>query len=418
MDYKKVFRDTGILIGATIISKGFVFLFRILCARYLPVDDYANLSIFISFFVMIIPLGFFNVAIPLSKYIAEYGGKRPDMVKKFYVNALLLLTITSVLTTVVLLSCAGHYGIKSWSVFLFIILGTFGYTVSRHNFGVFRGLKAIYSNAVVILLSGITQFGCLILSIFFFGGIDFNICIIVFFLGNIIPTIISLPLSYRLVGLSRSDLRADTAVISKIVHYSKYIVAANVMLMSLDFFSRFALSFVNDESVALFDITMLVYTSMSLILSNLVVILVPYVSEHASLGNIVKEPSGKIFIYSLSIAALISGCVLICNPILKTLAVAILDKEIYSRVPALYSIVMISLPFHIFFSIYSGFSQGSNRPDILMKATFVTVSLSIPFLMIMARVFGVYGVISGVCFSYVVRFLAIKFFYRRHLPAA
>jgi len=417
MSRRAILKDTTFLLGGTLLSRGLILLYRLLAARSLSVEDYAVLSLVISFFLMVIPFGFFNVAIPLSKFISEHAGTDRESVRRFYANALFLLLVT---TCIVYFLLAGYLrslpegsGL-SWRVYMVMGLGAFGYSIGMHNFGVLRGMKEVPVNAMLVTMNGVTRFGLLAALLLMWGSVDLETCIAIFFISNLIPTLLSFPVTWKMTGMSRGALRFHGPSAARIIHFSKYIVAVNVMLHSLDFAGRWVLgAFVDAESVAVIDVAFLFYTAVTMVMSTFVVILIPYVSEaHAASGK-VKEPSRKPFLILGVVAAAASLSFMLLDAPLGSMVVDLLGKEEYSASVRIIAILVLAVPFHLLFSQYSGLVQGTGNPRTMTVTTGITVPIILPLMVLGAITLSVTGVALAFMLSYVLRCCILVFLYRR-----
>jgi len=428
MRYRTVLKDASILFLGTAVSRGFVLLYRILAARELSIEDYADLSLFISFFFLVIQFGFFGVAIPLTRFTSQHRatGDRegsPGSLRAYYLNALILVLLTTTITVVALLWWSVSHGIDEGIVLLFMILGSFGYTIGVHNTGVLRGHGQVGATATLTAMNGSLRFLLLLGTVMFSGNLDLETVIIAFFVSTLVPTLISLPYTMRssvmvripegTPGYGGGNRVYDKAVMSELVGFSGTIMATNVLVLSLDFFSRFALdSFVGAEAVAVFDVAVLLYAVVTMILAHLVTAMVPHVSEAAESGREFTGPPRRLVTLSVAMALGAASMVSVLSPWTSGGLETLLGKPEYGEAMLLFGVMLLALPFHVVLALYNGIAQGIGEPGHNLRSAMMVAIVAIPLYGITAWSLGLWGVAVIHVASYMIRLVVFHLSFR------
>ncbi|MFH1835133.1 MAG: hypothetical protein ABH851_02970, partial [Methanobacteriota archaeon] len=185
---KKDFINYTILLSVgTIVSRLFVFLYRMVLAKTLTLDDYGKLALIISIFSSIGILAHIDIATVMSKYAAEWKVKKKEQLCRLYTGGLIAVIPTSIITSIVFTGILHYYGFESIRLAFLFLLAFISFSIFRQSNGFIRGFEKIHRNAIYSSLIGFTRFFILLILFYVLGIKTVMAGLYAFILSNIIP---------------------------------------------------------------------------------------------------------------------------------------------------------------------------------------------------------------------------------------
>lgn len=294
-----------IVVSASLFSSVFAYLFQVISARYLSIEEYSELVALFSLSVVIntIMLVFTNGT---TKLVAEIKNvDYPNRISNFFFSLIKMVTLTTLLILIVMIATpnfiAQYLNIQNTKlIFVFII------AIAVGNFNVVFGP----------MLQGLQRFKAFSFYTFVNSFSKFIVALAVMYLGlNVIHTFVGLIIS-TIFSIIIGGILLKKNIILKLKSFDKedistllkYSLGSILILASLNFLQNNDIIFVKHY----FDSNLAgIYASLTVIgkivffaASPVAIVMLPICAERYKHGGDVIKP----FVVSLLIATFISAC--------------------------------------------------------------------------------------------------------------
>ena len=357
--WKDILKGTSMLTAGVIFSRIFMFLFRYICMLSLSIENYGRLTLLITSFNALIIFAHFNFGNSVLKYWSDENESIKSK-KQIYFNSIYLSFITSLIAFLFLLFIWVKIININFYLSISLLIGVFSFTFFTINWGLFIGNFKIKYSALINASLGLSRFLLIVLFLFIFNRINMNIVLYSYLIGALFPFILSiLILKMKFNLIPNPFLKTNFSKNNKIFSYSTFIMLSGIIFSLLEFYIRWILSKYSLESTALYDGAFLMYVIFQMILSSYIMNMVPHVSKKISKGESVSIMSKMDLFFVLLIVIIIS---LIFNSTsLGTNLLDIMHLGKYSHSLKIFSILVITIPFSIYFGTYQAILQGIGK---------------------------------------------------------
>lgn len=385
--WKDVIKGTGILSIGVVVSNLFMFLYRYVCMISLSMGDYGRLALLISSFNTLIIFAHFNFGTAVIKY---WSNKNENFANKnkIYQNSILLSLITSLISFLVLYLIWSHYIHITIPLILILAISILSFAISIINSGFFMGNFKIGYSALIHGSLGISRFFFCVTFLWLFGFKGMDGVVYAFLLGSIIPFLLSITIlktkfTQQIIG------KIDTDSSKKIITYSGYIMIAGLIFSALGFYVRWVLSTYSYESIALYDGAFLIYAVIQMLMSTYVMILVLHVSKMASEGKSVPVPSKWDLAILMTVVLAIS--ILFNYTKIDDSLLTFLHLKTYIPSLQIFSILVFTVPFDLYFGTCSGIFQGTGKTKDLAIVAMIAAIFYLIGVPLLIRFLGILG---------------------------
>jgi O-antigen/teichoic acid export membrane protein len=397
---KSIVKGAGILTFGFVISRIFMFMFRYICMVSLSVDEYGKLALLISSFNALIIFAHFNFGTAVLKYWSEKK-ESVDEKSKIYQNSIFLSFITSIISFLILYFIWSQYIEFSIKLFFVLAVSVICFAIFTINWGFFIGnFKMEYSSLTYSLL-GFSRVILVAVFLFVFGLKTLGSYLYAFVLGGITPFIISIIILKKKFRFLRIlPRKIDIHSFKKIISYSVFIMIVGLMFSLMDFYVRWHLSFYSYEDTALYDGAFLLYIIIQMFMSNYVMSLVPYVSKRMSENKNILVISIWDFIILLIVVFTIS--IFLNYTKIDDSLLFLLNLESYIPSLRIFSVLLITIPFHLYFAAYHGILQGAGKTKDLAIIVSIAALCYIVVTPLFVKFLGVLGAAVSYIFMYII----------------
>jgi len=399
--FKNIVKGAGILTVGLIISRIFMFLYRYICMISLSVEEYGRLALLISSFNALMIFAHFNFGTAVLKYWSDKN-ESIDEKNKIYQNSIFLSLITSIISFLILYFIWSHYIEFTIKLFFVLIISIICFAIFTINWGFFIGnFKMGYSSLIYSLL-GFSRLILIGIFLFFFGLKTLRSNLYAFVLGGMIPfvfSIIILKKKFRFLKILPGEV--SLYYLKKIISYSVFIMTAGLIFSLMDFYVRWILSLYSYGDTALYDGAFLMYIIIQMFISNYVMSLVPHVSKRMSENKSVLV----ISIWDFIILFIFVFAFSIFLNYTKIDDSVLLFLHLKSYIPSLriFSIILLAVPFNLYFASHQGILQGAGKTKYLA----IIVSIAALSYIIITPIFIKFLGINGAAFSYIFLYIVL-----------
>lgn len=401
-------RGSGVLLAASMLARGSMFVFRYIAAVNLTTEQYGQLSLYISLFLSIATFASFGVGGTLSKWAVRKAQSEQSR-KILYVNALLLIGCTTLIgfgafvfalrlnsPQLVIPSILGGaaLGLFSWSylqIFIGFNLADFKFSrVSLYEAG--DGLiKLLIMLCFSLLLASVNQ------KVFIFA---FCYGYVVLFLITCFNT----PLLFRKPFAGNPIKLVDKLIFTKLATHSSVLMLISLSTLLNGYMLRSFLSRSSATDVAIFDMAITLYSIPKMIFASLVRPVVPYASRMC--GQKIPVPNMRLM------GTVFVGGMLLLYVFYLSGAMQFFFNKIglgaYYRSVPIFLLLLMGAPFDLCFGLLSGFFQGAGKVRIVCLVAVGTLTLSLPCSYIAVNLFGREGAaIVNVLFTIILASMTI-----------
>lgn len=398
---KKIIKSAGILTVGILISQIFMFLYRYICMVSLSVDEYGKLALLISSFNALIVFAHFNFGTAVLKYWSDTN-VNVDEKNKIYQASISLSLITSLLAFFILYFIWSNYIKFTTTLVILLAVSTFFFAVFTINWGFFIGSFTMGYSSLIYSSLGFTRSILIASLIYFFGLKTLRSSLYTFLLGGITPFILSIIiLKKKFQFLSIIPRKIDIQSFKKIISYSVFIMMTGLMFSLMDFYVRWNLSLYSYMDTALYDGAFLIYLIIRMCIASYIMGSIPHVSKRISENKSVLIISIWDFIILLIFMLLIS--ILLNFTKIDDFLLLFLHLDSYIPSLRIFTILLIAVPFNLYFAMYQGILQGIGKTKDLA----IIVSIASLFYIIVTPVFIIFFGILGAAVSYISMYLML-----------
>jgi O-antigen/teichoic acid export membrane protein len=275
----KLLKHSLLLSSGAAASAVFAYLFRITCARNMPVEDYGRLALFLIIYSNLIILACFNLGISVTKYASEYKIKDENKIPSLYLSASTIAIITSFLAFIVSMIVYGRYNILSLPITTCLFFSFFFNATHWVNMGILQGFQKMGWAGILQATLNQSKFVLLIIFAAMLHRLSIESALLAYFMGIYVTSTLSFFLILRILKVKWTPLRDALSVLKRrinrstiklIVSFSGYTVLRDLLSTSLTaLIPALILSRTNFADVAYLDITLMLYSVLTLFLSSL-----------------------------------------------------------------------------------------------------------------------------------------------------
>lgn len=397
---KNIFRGAGILTVGLVISQIFMFLYRYICMISLSVDEYGKLALLISSFNALIIFAHFNFGTAVLKCWSDKN-ENIDEKNKIYQNSIFLSLITSLLSFFILYFIWSHYIKFTITLFIILAVSIFSFAIFTINWGFFIGSFTMGYSSLIYSSLGFTRSILIASFIYFFGLKTLRSNLYAFLLGGITPFVLSIIIlkkKFRFLRILPEKI--DIHSFKKIISYSVFIMISGLMFSLMDFYVRWNLSLYSYTDTALYDGAFLIYIIFQMFIANYVMSSVPHVSKRISENKSVIVISIWDFIILLMF---VFGISIFLN-YTKIDDSLLLLLHLNSYIPSLsvFHILLIAVPFNLYFATYQGILQGIGKTKDLAIVVSIATLFYLIVTLLLIRFLGILGAAVSYIFMYLI----------------
>lgn len=388
---EQAIKSVAFLSAGIILSRLFILLFRVVAARTLSLEEYGLMSLVISIFLSLGVLGPFKVDLTLSYFLNKFRGRDAESFQGLFFNGLLVTLPTMVLSLAIAVLVLFFYDIFTFNLLLVTLVFLLSRSLFSQGSGLLLGDKRIKSVSIMESLNGFTRF---LLGLLFFqllGMRSLEAGLYAFTLGFVVPALLSFVIS--VTHFKPTSFSINRNLLNNLFSYSSFVVVSVLSFEFVFLVPRFILSLSDLAAVAFFDMSLLVFKGVNLVLSTVPRILVPAVSDRFHTSNKIPDIRYKeILIVTLSAFLLIA--ILSITGVDSYLVSLVLGEKFLPFLPIFY-VISLSIPFYIHLMISMSIMQGIGKANTTAKTNLFFALASIP-LFYATGVFGVMGFATGV----------------------
>jgi len=391
----RLLKHVVFLSSGAAVSAIFGYLFRIACARTMPVEDYGRLALFLTIYVNLIIIAYFNLGGALTKYVSEYRVKEEASILSFYASALTIAIFTSLTAFIICMVIYAQYDLLSLAIAICLFFSLFLFAVYRVNAGILTGFQKM--GQVGALTPSLTAFRCVLLIIFIFllDKLSVESALLAYFLGIYLTSALSLFLALRLLKVRWAPWRTRLLGFKNWVHksnmkliasFSGYIVPRDVLVTALTaLIPAFILSRTDFADVAYLDVALMIFSVAGLVMSALGTALLPETSKMEATGTPLDYRSilRRLVLYSIILVAVVY--ILFYIGVDALLIRLIFGEEFLPSVSPL-RILVFALPFQVYNAAASSFLLGMGKPGVTLKIAIFTFFISLPLYIVVLMV--------------------------------
>jgi len=402
------------LLGASIVARGSMLLFRYISALSLSPDDYGKLSLYISLFLSMSTIASFGMGGSLTKLAVRESetGKEP---KALFGSCILLTVFTTLLATfafVLMLRQSAHelltsqivtvsfVGFLFWSYYQISV----GFSIAELKFG----LASLYEAG-----GGIVKLVLLVFAGLLVTHIDLELCIFSFSLAYVFLFAFAAWNNARGLGIGVYIFSLeffDWSLFKRIVSHSSALMMITFINLFYGFLLRSFLSSHSHVDVAVFDMAFTFYSVPRMVFASLVRPVVPYATRQRD-GKIAM-PAGLGRIIILISLSLSCAYILEITGIVSSL-LRIVGLANYVKSFPIFLILMFGAFFDLVFGFLSSYFQGLGKVNLICIIIVCVFILTLPFSFYAVKMFKVYGAaISYVTFMALLAGLSVLLAYK------
>jgi stage V sporulation protein B len=371
---KKFFlKNIAILSLGTILSRFMIFLFRVVSARELSLEDYGLLSLIISFYALTIMVSHFDINLTLSKFVSKYTAEGKEL-SPLYVNGLFCIIPTSLLAVAAFSIMLLPYDSVPVTAFIVILPVFLIYSLYLHNSGILQGLHRFKAVAFSTFLQGFFRFAIVAVFFYILGIRTLHAALIAFGLSLILPTLYTLRLTLPQVTLQLKHL--DKKIIQSLYSFSTSLVISDVAREIPTVLPKYLLSLRSMSNVAIFDMSLMMFSPFNLVLANVPVTLIPLVSDkYVKTSKIPRMPMKKFLFVSLAFWAISYGVILLN---LDTFVLSFAFGAKFLPSVNLFRLLVIILPFYTYSFFEYGILRGIGEVKKLAVVSAIVAIMAVP----------------------------------------
>lgn len=374
------------LASGAVVNFIFAYLFRVICTRMVPLEEYGKLALFFAQYNNLIIIAYLNMGGALTKYVSEYRVKNESRIASFYTSALLIGIVSSSIAFMVSIAMLIRDNLFSPVLATCLFFSFYLFAVYRTNVGVLQGFQKMKETGALAASLSVFRFVSVLGSAFLFRSLTVESAFLAYVLGIYLTSILSLFWALRLLrirlvswhGLLASFKKGlDRPAIKQILFFSGYTVPQDLLSTATYGLVPIAmLSLTSLSDVAHFDVTLMMYSVATLIMPAVGTTLLPEVSKMEARGTPLN------YRYVLKCVAF-SFLVLIA--IIYILFYVKIDVAIINLVfgreflpsAAPLRILVLALPFKAYNTVTSNLLQGIGKPQIGLKVSLFSFSASL-----------------------------------------
>lgn len=413
--WKDILKGTSILTAGVIFSRIFMFLFRYICMMSLSMENYGRLTLLITSFNALIIFAHFNFGNSVLKYWSDENESIKSKTQ-IYFNSIYLSFITSLIAFLFLLFIWAKIININFYLSISLLIGVFSFTFFTINWGFFIGNFKIKYSALINASLGLSRFLLIVLFLGIFNRINMNIVLYSFLIGALFPFILSiliLKMKFNLVP--NPFIKINFSKSKKIFSYSGFIMLSGIIFSLLEFYIRWILSKYSFESTALYDGAFLMYVAFQMIISSYIMNMIPHVSKKISKGESISIMSKMDIFFVLLIVIIISLIFNFTSLGINLLNIMHLGKYSYSL--KIFSILIIAVPFSIYFGTYQAILQGVGKTRDLSLIVIIGSILYVIGSPVLIQYFGIFGAaLMYILFYIALDIISLIFINRLNIP--
>jgi O-antigen/teichoic acid export membrane protein len=415
LDTRGMLKGSVVLLGASVLARGSMLLFRYVAALTLSAEDYGRLSLYISLFLSMSTIASFGVGASLAK-LAVRESRDEIETETLYGNCVLLTSATSLLASIMFalilkqsayelltyqVIAASCIGFLFWSYFQVSI----GFSLAEMKFGT----ASLYEAG-----DGIVKLVLLAIAGLFVTQISLEAYIMAFSLGYVMLSGLALRINARTlgIGIRSNPLRSfDVALLKGIVSHSSALMVVTFINLFYGFIVRSFLAGFSNSEVAIFDMALTFYSIPKIVFVSLVRPVVPYASRRA--GDKVTVPGvGKIVVV-LAAAMAIAVALHYSGSVAALLHLLRLPGYIDSF--PVFLVLMGGALFDLIFGFLSSYFQGIGKVNVICAITVCVFLLTLPISFYAVQMFRLYGAAAANVFFFALLASATAFYAHRRI---
>lgn len=418
----RLLKHVMFLSSGAAVSAIFGYLFRITCARTMPVEDYGRLALFLTIYVNLIIIAYFNMGVALTKYVSEYRVKDESSIPSFYASALTIAIFTSLTAFIVSMVIYARYDLLSLAIAVCLFFSFFLFAIHRINAGILQGFQKMGQVGALSATLSAFRFALLIAFMFLMHELTTESALLAYFLGIYLTSALSLFLALRLLRvkwapwktrLSGFKNRVHKSNMKQIASFSGYVVPRDLLSTALAaLIPAFILSRTDFANVAYYDIALVIYSVAGLVMSALGTALLPEASRMEAKGTPLNYGSilRRLVLYSV---ILIAVAYILFYLGVDTLLIRLIFGEAFLPSASPLHILVFALPFQVYTAAASSFLLGMGNPRATLKIVILTFIISLPLYIVVLMVMQ--KGVSGAAMVFVVTQILLSIFSWREL---
>lgn len=402
--WKQVLMGSAVVLGGTLISRLFTFLYNTMLIRELSVSDFAVFSLFMSILSWILIFSHFDLYAAVSKFVSESISKgHVKIAWNYHYNAVLLATALSVLGVAAAALLSAKIAASSlYSVFFFFSL--IPLSVVTVNDGLIKGYQRFSLSAYVDVSAGFSKFIAVSAFVFMVGVLSLNDVFVLFALASSISLLLSIKFIRKLRSVyAPLSGNADRMIIKRLMSFSKWVCLTDLANTGILLFLNLMLSFYSYQDLARFNVVVLIYSMFQLSYGAITTVLIPKIARLAAQGGKIDKLGRRdiAYMYGMTIVIVIA---LYYLPYQERILQLFFKKAVYYDSLQYVAVLLFVLPLRIVTMTNKGILQGLEYPGDAARASVISLLGLIAVSLPLYTMFHFNGIIASLLLAYILEF--------------
>ncbi len=403
--WKKIIRNSAIILAGVIFSRFFIFLSNTIIIRQLSISEYATFSLLTSILTWILVFSHLDLYAAVSRFVSESNAYNDsESIRSYYKNAILMGIALSMVGIVISIMLSYDQKVLAFPRIIFM-MSLAPLALMTINDGFLKGFHHFKLSAVIDSSNGFARFLILAPALFILGRLNLDKILILSAIATLVPFLLSYLFVFSTVRepFHGSRVMLDTTVMSKLFHYSKWVCLTDLLSAGLFLFANFVICASSQEDLARFNIIILLYSVFQMFFGAITTVMIPHISHAVAKNRTIKILGIREIIFLVILASFFIAFIFII-PSKEKILTLLFGKSQYSDALNYVALLLISFPFRIASTTNRGIVQGLNRPRSIAIASVLTFIASALIFIVSYQRYGLLGSIMAINVSHLIEY--------------
>lgn len=388
-------------------KEGVTFFIFLIAAKILTPLEFGLYNYLMAFIFFLIIFSDFGISSATSKFVAEYHITDKAKLKSIFFNAIIAITLLSIIVVILTLVFSKKYFGESYEYLMYLLPLIILAPLTSLYDGIYRGLKKFRQLSIITISAGLFSLPFIIYLIIVEGLYGALLAQIIFFT----ILLIALGISYRDWNFVFNK--------SIIIDLSKYSFIIGIASVGYFFFSRINILILGHfgyiEEIGYYEIINKIFILLLIPFSILSQVIAPHVTQRVAIND-------KVWVVSkYKTIVLLSGIVGLCLAFIVYLALPLVIKLFLTEynVSEISLMLLYLLPILVTQSMSAvaatGFSTASGHARLNMYFLLVFGIFNIVLTILFIKLFGFWGVIYSTLIVKTLSDITFLIFYYKYI---
>lgn len=368
--WRRVRRDSAILIGSAVAMAALQLGFRALAVYELPIAAYGRVALLLSVFNTFLVVAHFGIPVAAARVAARSGTAGRSTA---HLRAAALAGAGPCLVASAAMAAATVWVTSSAAGALVAAAGMAAMAAGVVLGGLLRGVGRVWASATIQPANALAQLAVLGGAVLAGAHVGVHWVLVSFYAGNLAALAVAGAL-YLAVPRAAGAAPDPEAEPGAILRFSAWLTIATIGVYGLTLAPRLVLAHVSYRDVAVFDLAMLAYTFPQRLTASFVTALVPLAAREQLHAARVRVASRIDALVLTAAVGALSGVLYVTGFLETLLRAAGLGS--YAASAPLLVVVLLAAPAELFFAVNSGLLQAFGRSKRLAAGTWAVLAVT------------------------------------------